>query len=182
MARKKTAESPAKPTRARKTVDPTPPPTAASAEPIRRPTRKTGAVKGADLRPVRRRTKSAAPVISPLTYDVTRHDALIAITSPNTGRKTRYFRVETQPVDAAFCPGRRIAYLWRTAVNATGTEVATSGGWYGFAFVDEFGVHCWGRLKSSSDEPSQWEKYCGMLEQPSLFIGKGCTYKIDPIA
>lgn len=100
-------------------------------------------------------------------WDITRDDATVTMENPATGG-VRVFRVITQPENAAFMPGRRIAQLF------TGTNRGNSMHWTGFAWVDAFGVELWGRFAGSKEHAT----YKDMLENMEKWGQKGLKYSI----
>ena len=71
---------------------------------------------------------------SPIT-----HNGKFTVKSTKTGEH-RTFRVRTQPKDSSFCPGKRVLSLLTGADN--------DNSYTGFAFVDDFGIHLWGKKKT----------------------------------
>ena len=71
---------------------------------------------------------------SPIT-----HNGTFTVKSTKTGEH-RTFRVRTQPLDSNYCPGKRVLSL------LTGSDNENS--YTGFAFVDDFGIHVWGKKKT----------------------------------
>lgn len=110
--------------------------------------------------------KAARMPVAP-RWDITRDDATLTIENPRTGN-VRAFRVITQPDNATFAPGRRIAQLF------TGKDHSNSMHWTGFAWVHEFGVDLWGRYAESKE----YNTYKDMLENIEVWTGKGLKYAI----
>lgn len=83
---------------------------------------------------------------SPIT-----HNGKFTVKSTRTGEH-RTFRVRTQPQDSSFAPGKRVLAL------LTGPDNENS--YTGFAFVDDFGIHLWGKKKTE-----QYQALANMLER-----------------
>lgn len=78
------------------------------------------------------------------------HNGVFSIKSTKTGDH-RTFRVRIQKQDAAFAPGKRILGL------LTGSDNTNS--YTNFAFVDDFGIHIWGKKQTET-----YLAYARMLE------------------
>jgi hypothetical protein len=100
------------------------------------------------------------------TFDFSVHDAMVTIHNPATGN-VRTFRIITQPLDARFAPGERLAELF---TGNPGRE------WQTFGFVSPRGIAVWNRLQST-----QMTTFGRMLTNPGRYTAKGFEYTIEPI-
>ena len=70
----------------------------------------------------------------------------------------RTFVIRTQPKDAKFAPGTRVAAL------LTGPDNDSDASYQGFGFVNEDGIRVWTAKRGTPDgKKSAWEHYAAML-------------------
>jgi len=98
---------------------------------------------------------------------ISTHNGEITMQNPATG-KHRTIRIKTQPKDAKFAPGERIASLLSGHNNETD--------YLPFAFVKPNGrVIVWKRHRGDGG-PSQYEKLARMIQEPARFEEQGVVY------
>ena len=97
------------------------------------------------------------PPAPALPLDITRENGILTCRNLKRGT-TAVFRVET--LDRGNLAGRRIVSVW------------SDGRWDGFGFVDDFGIHVWGR-KSGGLTPSTYDRYASFLTDLTGAMAKG---------
>jgi hypothetical protein len=113
--------------------------------------------------------------VSPLDFDIAKHDGEITLTSPKTGDH-RTFRVRT--VRRGKLEGHRIVSLLTGPNNESDYE--------GFGFiVDRDGsvapgtIAVWTRFRGKDGVESVYEKYASMLRLPAYWAAKGVQYRVS---
>lgn len=102
-----------------------------------------------------------------MDHTIFTHNGEITMHNPETGNH-RTIRIRTQPQDATFAPGQRIAYL----LNGHDNERD----YLPFAFVKDTGkVIVWRRYRGQ-DTPSQYERLALMIADPARYEAKGVQY------
>lgn len=96
-------------------------------------------------------------------WKLSTHNGAVTMVSPKTGDH-RTVRISTQPDDARFAPGKRVARLL----------VGTHDEWVGFGFVVNGQVKVW-----SSKRGTKFEKYADMLNRIGHYRNLGVEYMVE---
>lgn len=105
-----------------------------------------------------------------MDHTIATHNGEITMHNPETGQH-RTIRIKTQPNDANFAPGERIAYL----LNGHDNERD----YLPFAFVGNDGaIRVWRRYRGEG-KPSNYELLARMIQNPAPYEKRGITYQFS---
>ncbi len=107
-------------------------------------------------------------------WDITKHDGIITLVSPNAGNQHRTFKIST--VKKGELAGKRIVSLLVGPENTSDYEMM------GFLNIGSFmgkptvTINVKRKFQSRNDKPSLCERYADMLVDPTYWSSRGVQY------